>query len=34
MSQICRAIGYFLHTENKIVILDFGLPTNELLVFE
>jgi hypothetical protein len=33
MLQICKAIGHYLRTENKTVMLDLGLPSNEVLVF-
>ena len=31
---ISKGIGHFLRNENKQVIIDLGLTTNELLVFE
>jgi hypothetical protein len=34
MIQICKAIGHYLRNEIKTVMLDLGLPSNELLVFE
>lgn len=34
INQTCKAIGHFLRIENLPVAVDFGLTTNELLLFD
>jgi len=34
LQQTCKAIGHYLKTEGLPVAMDFGLTTNELLLFD
>jgi len=31
---ICKGIGHYLRTEQKTVVIDLGLQTNEFIIFE